>query len=94
MIETQRRGSDAFERSLQPRLTTKGLMFQSIPSTKANADELIGRKGPSTFTTIILEHAFEIEPHTPPPKNSFHLISRPYSQQTSSPSIIQRKLPR
>lgn len=53
----------AFERSLQTRLATKGLIFRSIPSTKANGEELIGRKGPSTFTINILEDAFEMKLH-------------------------------
>lgn len=53
----------AFERSLQTRLATKGLIFRSIPSTKANGEELIGCKGPSTFTINILEDAFEMKLH-------------------------------
>lgn len=53
----------AFERSLQTRLATKGLIFRSIPSTKANGEELIDRKGPSTFTINILEDAFEMKFH-------------------------------
>lgn len=48
-------------------------MFRSIPSTKAKAGELIGRKGPSTFTTVILEDAFEIEPLPPPRDKPFRL---------------------
>ena len=81
----------AFERSLQTRLATKGLIFRSIPSTKANGEELIGRKGPSTFTINILEDAFEMKLH-----NQSTLLNLAYlsSGHQSLKKKKKRKIPR